>query len=69
AYLAQAVQTYDEIDGYGDSNSNREESEEHIEAIDARLKPGRPATAEGFWQRFGRALVHELAKAPSKGEE
>jgi cell division septum initiation protein DivIVA len=72
ANLQQSVNYYDQIEDYADSSSNREEAESHLENVESRLAPAPQAASAsregghpaGFWQRLGRALVHELAKKP-----
>jgi hypothetical protein len=70
AYLQQAVHYYGQISDYGDSDTNREEAESHLEAIESRLAPAPAAAAgqepPGFWQRLGRALVREIRRPPRK---
>jgi Protein kinase domain len=68
--LQQAVRFYGDISGYAAAASNRQDCEEHLEAVAARLaamRPPRPPGAGGFWERVGRALVHEFAKPGGGG--
>ena len=70
AYFQQAVHYYEQISDYGDSDTNREEAESHLEAIQSRLAPPPPPAAgqepPGFWQRLGRALVREIRRPPRR---
>jgi serine/threonine-protein kinase len=74
AYFQQAVRYYDQIGDYGDSGTNRDEAQAHLEAIDGELAPApepgampaRGRAVPGFWQRLGRALVHEFGKPPRR---
>ncbi len=68
--LQQAVRFYGDISGYAAAASNRQDCEEHLEAVAARLaamRPPRPPGVGGFWERVGRALVHEFAKPGGGG--
>ena len=74
AYFQQAVRYYDQIGDYGDSGTNRDEAQSHLEAIDGELAPPEPEGApargpagpQGLWQRLGRALVRELTRPPRR---
>jgi eukaryotic-like serine/threonine-protein kinase len=57
--LEQALRFYGDIAGFADSSSNRAETKEQLDVVDARLSQVRPP---GFWQRLGKALVRELQK-------
>ncbi len=81
AYLQQAVHYYGQIADYGDSDSNREEAETHLESIEERLgppalavsqssrssRPSRPgAEPPNLLQRLGRALIREIRRPPRR---
>jgi hypothetical protein len=77
AYLQQAVHYYGQIADYGDSDSNREEAESHLQSIEERLGPpplsvssrsGRGPDREppNLLARLGRALIREIRRPPRR---
>jgi hypothetical protein len=60
--LEQAVRFYGDIAGFADSSNNRDEAQEQLETVEARLALLQQAHPPGFWERIGRALVRELRK-------
>ncbi len=57
--LEQAVHFYAAIPGFAAAAGNRQETQTHLAAIEARLSARHPA---GFWERLGRALTRELRR-------
>jgi hypothetical protein len=60
--LEQSVRFYGDIDGFADSSNNRDEAQEELDVVAARLAQLEQAHPPGFWERIGRALVRELRK-------